>query len=85
MCSDQTAEGTMIPLISNLVVITHESFFIRSGCHFVGCHGNLDFNKKKSSTCFTLCTMLYAIAKKYLHIFKEENKSYLPVWYLTNH
>ena len=26
--------------------------------------------------------MLYAIAKKYLHIFKEEKKSSLPVWYL---
>ena len=46
MCSDQTAEGTMLPLISNLVVITNESFFIRSGSHFVGCHGNVDVNIK---------------------------------------
>ena len=85
MCSDQTAEGTMLPLISNLVVITNESFFIRSGSHFVGCHGNLDVNIKSAVHFFTLCTMLYAIAKKYLHIFKQEKKSSLPVWYLKNH
>ena len=85
MCSDQTAEGTMLPLISNLVVIKNESFFIRSGSHFVGCHGNLDVNIKSPVNFLLYAPCFMQLLKKYLHIFKEEKKSSLPVWYLKNH
>ena len=33
---------------------------------------------KKSNTFFFSGTMLYSIATKYLHIFKDKKKSYLP-------
>ena len=42
-----------------------------------------DANIKSPIHFFTSGTMLYAIATKYLHIFKDKKKSYLPgVWYL---
>ena len=34
--------------------------------------------QKKSNTFFTLWTILHAIAKKFVHILKDEKKSYLP-------
>ena len=41
-----------------------------------------DANIKSPIHFFTSGTMLYAIATKYLHIFKDKKKSYLPgVWY----
>ena len=86
MCSDQTAEGIiMILVITNLYRLSLDYkliIFYSKWWPFCWLPWELGCQHKKSIHFFTLGTMPNPIAKKYLHIFKEEKKSYQPgVWY----